>query len=155
MSKIISCGILIFHDDKLLLCHPTNFAWNAWNIPKGKLEEGESFKECALRETFEETNIPLWNVELKELGLFDYTPKKDLYLFSTKIENVPVDIKCTTYVVDKNGNNLFLEHDEFHFVEVCQLYKWTSKNMFNTLHNAIITLNNISKEKHYEKVSFM
>jgi 8-oxo-dGTP pyrophosphatase MutT (NUDIX family) len=32
---------------------------NAWGIPKGRMEEGETYAETAIRETFEETGIDI------------------------------------------------------------------------------------------------
>ena len=62
MEKITttSCGccVIRFADGKpqILLVRP--FAdRDAWGIPKGHIEENESFEECALRETREETGI--------------------------------------------------------------------------------------------------
>lgn len=34
-----------------------------WDLPKGKLEEGETVEVCARREVAEETGIPLPNIE--------------------------------------------------------------------------------------------
>ena len=38
---------------KVLLVHRKRY--NDWSFPKGKLDEGEKFKEAALREVMEET----------------------------------------------------------------------------------------------------
>ena len=38
---------------------------NMWDLPKGKLEEGESIEDCALREVCEETGLA--QLQLKEL----------------------------------------------------------------------------------------
>ncbi len=40
----------------ILLVRPSSVK-NVWGIPKGHIEENESYQECALRETFEETGI--------------------------------------------------------------------------------------------------
>lgn len=58
-----SAGILLFRrrggEVELLLAHPGGPFWKrrdegAWTIPKGEPEEGESLRECALRELGEE-----------------------------------------------------------------------------------------------------
>lgn len=55
-DKIIieAAGGMIFNDEnKLLLI----FRKGMWDMPKGKLDEGESIEECALREVTEETGL--------------------------------------------------------------------------------------------------
>ena len=42
---VISAGLLIIHDNKILLVHPTNAPWyGTFSIPKGEVEEGEELK---------------------------------------------------------------------------------------------------------------
>ena len=45
-------GLLVYWNDKVLLVKQ-----KAWSIPKGKVEENETFLEAAIRETAEETGI--------------------------------------------------------------------------------------------------
>lgn len=139
-DKIISCGILLLCNNNILLGHATNSSWKTWNIPKGRLEEGESYLQCAVRETFEETNIWVDENYLIELGLFEYLPKKDLYLFATYLDLDLInlkEIKCNSYAKDANGKNLFLEFDDLKFFNILSLNKYTSKNVFNTLTKAL------------------
>jgi 8-oxo-dGTP pyrophosphatase MutT (NUDIX family) len=78
----LSCGILILNaQQELLLCHVTG--QDHWDLPKGGAHEGESPLQAALRETREETGLDLAAEALRELGRFDYRPKKDLHLFAT------------------------------------------------------------------------
>lgn len=52
--KIIAAGGLVTNmEDKLLLI----FRRGKWDLPKGKLEEGETIEQCAVREVVEETGI--------------------------------------------------------------------------------------------------
>jgi 8-oxo-dGTP pyrophosphatase MutT (NUDIX family) len=52
LNVIVAAGGLVYTVDKdLLLIHRLGH----WDLPKGKLDEGESLEECALREIEEET----------------------------------------------------------------------------------------------------
>jgi 8-oxo-dGTP pyrophosphatase MutT (NUDIX family) len=78
MKKIIAAGGLVFNDKNELLMI---FRRGKWDLPKGKLDEGESIEACAVREVQEETGL---NVELQSfIGLtyheyFDKYSEKDV-----------------------------------------------------------------------------
>jgi predicted NUDIX family NTP pyrophosphohydrolase len=74
-----SAGVLLFRfvsdEPQLLLVHPGGPYWSrrdlgAWTIPKGEYEEGESARDCALRELAEELGAapPLDPETLVDLG---------------------------------------------------------------------------------------
>lgn len=53
-KKIIAAGGLVLNEkDELLMIFRRGF----WDLPKGKLDEGESVPECAVREVQEETGL--------------------------------------------------------------------------------------------------
>lgn len=54
MKKIIAAGGLVFNDRNELLMI---FRRGKWDLPKGKLDEGESIEACAVREVEEETGV--------------------------------------------------------------------------------------------------
>lgn len=54
---IAAGGLLINEEEEVLLM----FRRGKWDLPKGKLDKGETIEDCALRETTEETGL----VELK------------------------------------------------------------------------------------------
>ena len=91
-----SAGLAIIKDDKLLLCHPTNARWEGtYSLPKGKVEEGETNIEAAIRETMEETGIliPESAIEPKEYEI-EYMDKnnkiyKKVYYYIVWVENYP------------------------------------------------------------------
>lgn len=88
-----SCGVLIHNGKQVLLAHPTGFG-NDWNIPKGKLDQGETFLEAAIRETREEAGIEIPADKLNFLGNFAYRRKKKLALFEWVVDDMPDPSKC-------------------------------------------------------------
>jgi ADP-ribose pyrophosphatase YjhB (NUDIX family) len=76
---IESAGLLILQDNKMLLAHPTRAPWyGTYTIPKGKVENGESYLDAALRETKEEVGI---DIDTKDIDpnykVINYTDSKN------------------------------------------------------------------------------
>jgi 8-oxo-dGTP pyrophosphatase MutT (NUDIX family) len=74
-KKIIAAGGLVLNDKKELLMI---FRRGKWDLPKGKLDKGESIEDCALREVKEETG--LGNVKLGKFAGLTYHEYFDTYL---------------------------------------------------------------------------
>ena len=56
MIEAVSCGGVVIHRGKILLLYKNqNGKYTGWVLPKGTVEEGETFKETAVREVIEET----------------------------------------------------------------------------------------------------
>jgi ADP-ribose pyrophosphatase YjhB (NUDIX family) len=54
----ISCGgVVIYKNKALLLYKNQNGRYMGWVLPKGAIEEGETYKKTALREVKEETDV--------------------------------------------------------------------------------------------------
>ncbi|MDB5193328.1 MAG: bis(5-nucleosyl)-tetraphosphatase, asymmetrical [Segetibacter sp.] len=61
-EKIIAAGGIVENEEgKILLI----FRRGKWDLPKGKLDDGETIEECAVREVEEETGLR--NIKLGEL----------------------------------------------------------------------------------------
>ena len=95
-------GVLVKCEDKVLLCkrNKEKSFPGMWSIPGGKIEEGESSKECAKREFFEETDVDIDNKDIKFIGLMPWYHKDKrqikgymyVYLLETEEEIIP-DLK--------------------------------------------------------------
>lgn len=127
MAKVKAAGVFIVRKNgELLICHPTNHAKDFWSIPKGKIEEGESMLEAAIRETYEETNInlnELSNFKAIYLGNAEYSHrKKELFAFAyfEMDESVlnwdDVVIQCNSNVAEDRGG--FPEMDDYIWVKI-------------------------------------
>ena len=62
-KKITAAGGLVFNDNNELLMI---FRRGKWDLPKGKLDEGEAIEQCAVREVQEETGLQ--NVQLENFA---------------------------------------------------------------------------------------
>jgi ADP-ribose pyrophosphatase YjhB (NUDIX family) len=89
--------IIILNNEKILLCHPSNAKWfGSYSFPKGGVDEGETIKQAALRELFEETSIKLDESKIsKESLVLDYMNYKKkgvvykrIYLFTLHISDI-------------------------------------------------------------------
>ena len=74
----LTCGIYLIYEDNMLICHPTNFPWDKWGIPKGQPDPYETPIETAYRELYEETNILLaeYRHEIYDIGIEPYKHKR-------------------------------------------------------------------------------
>jgi 8-oxo-dGTP diphosphatase len=60
----VGLGVIILKDGKILFGQRLNaHGEGSWCVPGGHIEFGESFAECARRETLEETSIKIKNIK--------------------------------------------------------------------------------------------
>jgi 8-oxo-dGTP pyrophosphatase MutT (NUDIX family) len=97
LSKVISAGILLEHDGKFLIGHPTEMygTTNGWGILKGKMDKGETLYEAALREFKEESNL---NLLALPYALDCWFFPRPFYSYQVKNKTVYV-----FWVIDKTG----------------------------------------------------
>jgi len=69
---IQAAGGIVRFEDKILLIKRLN----KWDLPKGKLEDKESFKKAAIRETMEETGVNEIKIDKKISCSFHIYPYK-------------------------------------------------------------------------------
>lgn len=69
-------GILILRNESVLLVRQYRFLINqqSWEIPGGKVEDGEALEDAAIRECLEETGLKCKNLQ----PLFSYHPGTDV-----------------------------------------------------------------------------
>lgn len=139
--KVISCGFIIHDDSRFLAGHVTGQDADTWSIPKGRMEPFETYYTCAVRELLEETSIDLRTInpaEVETLGLFDYIPKKWLYLFSYKcnLSKLP-ELKCTS-MVDKDGKRDWPEFDWFRFIPFADAKKLVHRKIAQVIEDKFI-----------------
>lgn len=63
----IAVGVIILDGNRILLCKridPGREYDGTWALIGGKLEHGETFEQCAIRETKEETDIDIDEIEV-------------------------------------------------------------------------------------------
>ena len=103
-GRRLSCGIVIFAPTReLLLCHVTG--QRHWDLPKGGINDGETPRQAALRETAEEAGLAFAAESLLDLGRFAYTAKKDLHLFATLSERVDLKRLCCESTFVERGSS--------------------------------------------------
>ena len=144
-SKIISCGVLLYHvsTKSLLLGHVTG--QDFWDIPKGNIQEGESYLEGCLRECYEETGIVLDTNKLIDLGLFSYRKGKSLYLFLC-YHDFRYDtngLTCSSYF----GDGTRPELDQFAYISLESLSINTRKHLYRVISTIDIENGKTKKKK--------
>lgn len=138
--KKLSCGTLIVRNNngskELFMAHVTNKPF--WDIPKGGKTENESYIDGAIRELLEEAGFKCSKEELLDLGLFDYTERKDLYLFKY-IGNKEFKIEeahCTSTFFSQIYQTRLPEVDAFKYIPFEEVLSYCSegfKNVFPRL----------------------
>lgn len=64
----VRVGVIVIHDNKLLLVNHFRNGKRYWVLPGGKLRQGEPLQECAEREVEEETSLKVKVTELLFTG---------------------------------------------------------------------------------------
>lgn len=111
-KKTLSAGVIVTNGERILLGHVTGS--RHWDIPKGKVDPGESGLAGAVRELREETSMVVDPALLVELGTFAYKRTKDLNLWLHRIDTMPNpgDLDCLS-VFETGKGMLKKEMDGF------------------------------------------
>ena len=131
MSKKKSAGFLIKSKGLYLLCHATQLLSKPsqfdgkWTISKGRVEDGETELEAAIRELKEETNISILDYFSfrKESKWFNKYSNSKREVFVFLVEDSAgvlrdVELKCNSIVINHpiSRYNGILEMDQFMWV---------------------------------------
>lgn len=130
-TRQLSCGLLITSPAGWLLAHATRTP--RWDLPKGKIEPGETAIEAALRETEEEVGLDMspYLEQIQDLGQHPYLPKKDLHLFRLDLpEALDLSVcKCSTYIRRGEENEHYPETDAYAWVQPNMVFERIGKSL--------------------------
>ena len=90
LFKIGIFAIIFDEKDRVLLCHRRDY--DLWNLPGGRLEEGESPQQGIIREVKEETGLI---IETEHLSGVYYKPENNEIVFSFVCKIIDGEITLT------------------------------------------------------------
>jgi 8-oxo-dGTP pyrophosphatase MutT (NUDIX family) len=129
MTKVVSCGIVMLNASRELFTA-------RWDLPKGMQDVGESARQTAVRETWEETSLDLNPAAMVDLGLFDYLPAKQHHLFGLRVSASAFrigDCRCHSSFPHRITGLPTLEVDAYAWKPLSRLGDWCGKNMTRVL----------------------
>lgn len=133
MTKALSCGVLLFNEQReLLMAHATGGFH--WDVPKGLAAPGETPQQAAVREAFEETGLTL--TPQLDLGEQRYRADKSLHLFAcfTRKEDLnPSTCQCNSFFKHPKSGHVLPEVDAFRWVPFAEIQRYAAKNMARLL----------------------
>jgi len=119
-KKVLSCGAVVVRDTpqgrRFLMLR----AFSHWDFPKGLRENGETPKQCALREVKEETALDdlvfPWGEEFVETGPYSRGKVARYYLARTRAERITLKVNPAL------GRP---EHQEYRWVDLTEAFALT------------------------------
>ena len=107
MKRVTSAIVIIDKYGNILGCHATGKPKGmGYDFPKGLVEEGESDKDAAIRELWEETDITLKHPErLIDCGVHPHNKEKDIHIFLYQTDYFPSPLKCNSFF-ELNGKKI-------------------------------------------------
>jgi len=134
MTKVISAGVLVKYGDKYVLGHATGC--EHYDMFKGRMDEGESYIETAIRECREESGLEFQESDLTFLGLHPYTKKKDLVIYIAKIPFLDErTLHCSTFL--ENGKPEMDYYDVMTWEDMLLHLGRSMSALFKSLENEI------------------
>lgn len=124
MVEATSCGgVVIFRGKILLLYKNYKSKYEGWVLPKGTVEDGEEYKETALREVKEESDV--------DCSIIKYIGKSQ-YSFSIPADTVVKDVHwylmmAESYHSKPQREEYFLDSGFYKYHEAYHLLKFTNE----------------------------
>lgn len=124
MIEAVSCGgVVIFRGKILLLYKNYKNRYEGWVLPKGTVEEGEEYKETALREVKEETSA--------DASIIKYVGKSQ-YTFNTPEDTVVKNVHWylmmgESYFSKPQREEFFRDSGFYKFHEAYHLLKFANE----------------------------
>jgi 8-oxo-dGTP pyrophosphatase MutT (NUDIX family) len=139
-----SAGFILFHDDegsrRYLLLQHTNGAH--WSFPKGTIEDGETSRETAQRELFEETSI-------SQIEIIDGFKEIEKYHFISQGQDVDKEVIYFLARAKQKPVKLSWEHLQYLWLPFSKaLEQLTYEGMKALLRKAEEFLNKSTEETH-------
>ena len=128
---IVAGGGLIFNENNHLLMI---FRRGFWDLPKGKLDEGETIEACAVREIQEETG-------LQEVALHKFIGITE-HLYFDKYVNKEVIKQSHWYLMSTNGSQTLTPQTEEDITEICWVSKADLPNYLSKSYPGIVEIIN-------------
>ena len=129
--KQISAGVIITDGCRILLGHTTGS--DHWDLPKGKIEEGETPLQAAIRELQEETGLTHDGDGWVDLGRHTYNPKKNLHLFLYRVDTLPPKDGMASITFEDYRGVTRPEFDDYRYVSWHDLDWHVVPNMLRVL----------------------
>lgn len=112
MQKIIAAGGLVLNESsELLMIYRRGF----WDLPKGKLDDGETIEHCAIREVQEETGLK--NIHINKFIGITYHQYFDKYF------QQEVNKETHWFLMNASSNEKLIPQTE----EDIEAIKWVAK----------------------------
>ena len=138
MIEATSCGgVVIFRGKVLLLYKNYKNMYEGWVLPKGTVEDGEEYKETAIREVLEETGV--------SASIIKYVGKSQ-YTFNTPQNTVMKDVHwylmmAESYYSKPQREEYFMDSGYYKFHEAYHMLKFTNeKQILERAYNEYVDL---------------
>jgi ADP-ribose pyrophosphatase YjhB (NUDIX family) len=128
-------GVMLTDGEKILIIHNSKMKNDDWDIPKGRVDLGESFKKALKRELKEETGLKYKELSLIgefELGRFLFK-NHTLSITILLVDPLPPlsTLKCKHFI--KIKNKIYPEIDGYKYISVKKMNKFLHSDLYDVV----------------------